>query len=62
MLNNKEKILKFTERDARLPHLLLKGFSWCMCFASVLLLLIGIFFFITGDQHIFLHKRQLQCN
>lgn len=62
MLNSKEKIIKFIQRDAKLLHLLLKGFSWGMCIASVLLILMGILFFITGDQHIFLHKRQLQCN
>ena len=62
MLNRKEKHTTFTEQGAVALHVLLKGFSWCMCLASVLLLLLGILFLLTGDQNIFLHKRQLQSN
>ncbi|MCI5158197.1 MAG: hypothetical protein D3906_07090 [Candidatus Electrothrix sp. AUS1_2] len=56
MLNNKEKIIKLKEKRRRLLHLILKGFSCCMCFASVFFLLMGFLFFITGDQNIFFIK------
>lgn len=56
MLNNKGKVIKFTEKGTLSLHFILKGFSWCMCLVSVLFLLTGILFLFTGDQNIFLIK------
>lgn len=56
MLNNKGTSITLKKSSVGSLHLFLMFFFWFLCLASVLFLLAGIFFLITGDKNIFFIK------